>query len=221
MHYYVNQHIEDHTNIAIISHGMIRTSLPKGKIYLPEVFNAVSLGTGNDGTPGYPLSQIYLEAKEIKRLMKLLIKATHHSSNYYLFSSGLQIDYSRKNKEFDKLEDIRINNASGTYKSINKDQQHQQLFSIVPDTYTVSFLSLIKKKSFGFINIEPKNKRGEVIAHIEESIIDINPQQKGIQEAKTWISIIEYAQSFKADNEQLPHIPYQYEEQDLRLQAIN
>lgn len=221
MHYYVNQHVKDHTNIAIISHGMIRSTIPKGKIYLPEVFNAVSLGTGNDGIPGYPLSQIYLEAKEIKRLMQLLIKASHHSSNYYLFSSGLQIDYSRKNKNFNRIEDIRIKNASGSYKSISKSHKNQELFSIVADAYTISFLSLIKKKSFGFINIEPKNIHGEVIAHIEESIIDINPQQEGIQEAKTWVSIIEYAQSFKADNEQLPHIPYQYEEQDLRLQAIN
>lgn len=222
MHYYSNKYADEYCNIAIIGHGMLRASLPKGNVYLPEVFNVASLGSGKDNIPGYPMARIYLTAREIERLMGLLIKASHQSVNYYMFSSGLQVDYSRKGKDYDKIERIRIQNSEGLFETVDPSRSNKQLYSVVADAYMISFLAKIKKMTFGLINIEAKDKDGNTFENLDRAIIDFDPNIAGVQEGKIWISLIEYASSFKDEAENLiPEIPYEYEEQALRLQAIN
>ncbi|MFQ7453973.1 MAG: hypothetical protein ACLRNQ_24215 [Flavonifractor plautii] len=45
---------------------MIRGSFPAGEITTSDAFNVSSLGSGADGTPGYPLISVWITGKELR-----------------------------------------------------------------------------------------------------------------------------------------------------------
>ena len=51
--------------VAVTPSGVIRATLPKGDITVADAFEAMSLGIGADGVPGYPLVSFYLTGKEL------------------------------------------------------------------------------------------------------------------------------------------------------------
>jgi len=221
INFYVNKHIDGHNDIALIGHGMIRAPLEAGLVHLPEVFNVASLGSGDDQIPGYPLARAYLSAKEIKRLMQLLIKGSEKSTNLYMFSSGLKIDYLSNQGHYKQIKDLYIADADGVYQKIDCSSKNKALYSIVADAYMLNFLGKIKKMSYGLINISPKDAEGNVIKNMEETIIDVEPLQEGIQEGKVWLALIDYAQSFEKGDKDLPLMPYLYKENKLRIAPIH
>ncbi len=217
INFYVNKHIQEHNDIALIGHGMIRAPLHKGIIYLPEAFNVASLGRGKDAIPGYPLARAHLTAKELKRLMGLLIKASEKSTNLHMFASGLKIKYITRDNDYQKIEDLYIADADGKYHLIDCSKKNETLYSIVADAYMLSFLGKIKKMSYGLVNISPKDKKGNIITDMQETIIDFNLKKASIQEGKVWLSLIEYAQSFPVGANGLPVISDQYKEAEMRI----
>ena len=50
-------------DFAVVAAGVIRGSFPAGEITYSDVFNVSSLGSGADGTPGYPLISVWLTGK--------------------------------------------------------------------------------------------------------------------------------------------------------------
>lgn len=220
INYNVNQAIPEHNDISVIGHGMIRAPLDSGVIYLPEIFKIASLGLGQDNIPGYPLARVSLTAKEIKRLMDLLIKHSEKSTNYFMFTSGLKIDYVCKNGSYKKIKAIKIANKDGCYHTVDCSRKNDSLYSVVADYYMIGFLKKIKKMSMGLINIVPKDNNGEPFDNIKDAIVDFNTQTPGVQEGKAWLSIIEYAKSFETEKT-LPVIPQNYNTAELRINAVN
>ena len=50
---------------------MIRGSFAAGEITVSDAFNVSSLGSGADGSPGYPLVSAYLTGKELKDVFEV------------------------------------------------------------------------------------------------------------------------------------------------------
>src|SRR5699024_305813 len=51
---------------AFVNSGVIRSSFSQGDITVSDAFNVSSIGSGADGSPGYPLIDAWLTGKELK-----------------------------------------------------------------------------------------------------------------------------------------------------------
>ena len=51
-------------DFAVVASGVIRGSFAAGEITTSDAFNVSSLGSGADGTPGYPLISVWITGKE-------------------------------------------------------------------------------------------------------------------------------------------------------------
>ena len=64
----------------------------------------------------------------------------------------------------------------------------------------LEFIGYIKKKSFGLINVIPKDASGEKVTDMKSSVIDMDEKMPGIQEGKEWLAIVEYLMQMKDMN---------------------
>lgn len=53
-------------DFAVVASGVVRASLAEGPITVSDAFRVSSLGSGGDGTPGYPLISVYITGRELK-----------------------------------------------------------------------------------------------------------------------------------------------------------
>ena len=69
-------------------------------------------------------------------------------------------------------------------------------------------LGLVKKKTFGLIKVEPKDKDGNIVTEMDDFVMDFNASQAGLQEGKEWLALVKYLQQFSPSEEGgLPVIP--------------
>jgi 5'-nucleotidase len=75
----------------------------------------------------------------------------------------------------------------------------------------LEFVGIIKKMSFGLINVVPKDASGNPVTDMKKSIIDMNVTTPGVQEGKEWLALIEYLGSMKdTDGSGIPDIDKKY-----------
>ena len=72
IHSYVNNHVRTGTDISMVAVGVIRSRIVPGYQSAPDIFRIMSMGTGNDAVPGYPLSKVYLSVSELKNVLEIL-----------------------------------------------------------------------------------------------------------------------------------------------------
>jgi hypothetical protein len=77
----------------------------------------------------------------------------------------------------------------------------------------LEFISIIKKKSFGLINVVPKDVKGQKVTDMTTAVIDMDEKLPGIQEGKEWLALIEYLGQMKdVNNNGIPDIEKRYSE---------
>jgi hypothetical protein len=64
----------------------------------------------------------------------------------------------------------------------------------------LEFIGIIKKMSFGLINVVPKDKNGNKIKDMKTLVIDMDESHEGIQEGKEWLALVEFLGSMKDTN---------------------
>ena len=64
----------------------------------------------------------------------------------------------------------------------------------------LEFIGIIKKMSFGLINVVPKDAAGRKIKDLKNMVIDIDEKKDGVQEGKEWLALIEFLNSMKDTN---------------------
>ncbi len=203
--YYVDKHSEK-VDLAIVASGTIREEILPGKITAPDIFRISPLGSGKDDVPGYALSKIYINAKEVKKLMEVIIMAQHPGDDSYINFSGMTIDADKDKMMLHKVQKVWFN---GKELDVSKDRK--KLYSIAASSYLLQFIGRIKKISHGLIKIVPKDKNGNPVTDMSNQVIDFDSNKKGVQEGKTWIALIEYIESFKDTNGNgLTEIPEKY-----------
>jgi hypothetical protein len=75
----------------------------------------------------------------------------------------------------------------------------------------LEFIGIIKKKSFGLINVVPKNGQGIKVTDMKTAIIDFDSKKDGTQEGKEWLAIIEYLKQMKDINRNgIPDVDKKY-----------
>lgn len=184
-------------DVAVAPSGVIRGSFDKGSITAADAFNALSLGTGKDGTAGYPLVSVYLTGKELKLAAEIDISVSELMQPARLYMSGLKYTYNPHRLILNRAYDIRLVTAGGSEEELENDR----LYRVVADLYSAQMLGTVNSLSYGLLSVVPKDKNGNEITDYEAHIIC----NKDGSELKEWYALASYIDSFE-DN----RIPERY-----------
>jgi 5'-nucleotidase len=211
--YYVNLHNTKGTDISMVAAGMIFDKIIPGILAAPDIFRVMPLGSGNDSIPGYALSRLYVTGRELKSILEILQIAAKSKPEDYCYYSGLRVEYDPEKGFLKKIKKIEIVHSEGAKINVEFSKKNKTLYSITADSYMLEFIGIIKKMSFGLINVVPKDETGNKVKDMKRAVIDINENIDGIQEGKEWLALIGYLSSMKDTNGNgIPDIDKKYAE---------
>jgi 5'-nucleotidase / UDP-sugar diphosphatase len=202
-------------DVAIISNGVIRDNLLKGKtnsIQACDLFRALPLGIGLDGSLGYPLISMYITPLELKKGFEVLTSIyPAKGADYFLQIAGAKFTYNPKRIMFDRVTDIWTGDEENGYKRLDFSKSNNTLIRVTADIYNSTFLKVIGGYTYNILEIIPKDKNGIPLETLSAAVIDGDKTLEGIQELKEWNAPFEYLQSL-ADpaGGGIPKIPERY-----------
>jgi 5'-nucleotidase / UDP-sugar diphosphatase len=200
IHYYVNNKAGKGTDVSIIAAGMLFDKILPGVQTAPDIFRITPLGSGNDNIPGYPLARLYVTGKELKSIMEILQVAYKSSPDNYCYYSGIRVEYNPDKRLLKKIKKIDIIHADGSMTNVDFERGNTTLYSITANSYMLEFIGIIKKMSFGLINVVPKDFEGNKIKSMDSAVIDMDEAKEGVQEGKEWLALISFFSSMKDVN---------------------
>ncbi len=195
--------------------GVIRASFAKGDITVSNAFDVSSIGSGADGTPGYPLIDVWLTGREIKNLMEVDPSVGPIFPAAQLYSSGVRYDFNMRRMIFNRMTNPALVNQDGSQSVLEDDK----LYRVVSNLYSSQMLGLVTEKSFGILKLTPKDAQGNPITNYEEHILYLPDGG----ELKEWYAMADYLQSFPRENG-VPQMPERYSGPDgrkLRVESIS
>lgn len=202
-------------DVAIISNGVIRDDLLKGKtnsIQACDLFRALPLGIGLDGSLGYPLISMYMTPLELKKGFEVLTSIQPAKGpDYFLQIAGAKFTYNPRRIMFDRVTDIWTGDEENGYKKLDFSRSNKTLIRVTADIYNSTFLKVIGGYTYNILEIIPKDKNGTPLETLSSAVIDGDKTREGIQELKEWKAPFQYLQSFKeTGNDGIPEIPARY-----------
>jgi 5'-nucleotidase len=211
IHHYVNRHRKEGTDISMVAVGVIRDKIVPGLQTAPDIFKIMSMGSGNDDTPGYPLATLYVTGRELKHILEILQIAYKSTPGNYCYYSGVKVGYDPDKMIFKKIKKIEVIHPNGTTSFVDFSKRNKTLYSITANSYMLEFIGIIKKMSFGLINVTPKDSDGNRVREMRNAIIDTDINRQGVQEGKEWLALLELLASMKDNNGNgIPEIDRKY-----------
>jgi len=211
IHFYVNSNSSNHTDVSMVAAGVIRDKIVPGIQSTPDIFRVMSLGSGKDNVPGYPLSILYVTGKELKSILEILQVAYKSSLDNYCYYSGIRVEYNPEKGLLRKIKKIDVVQSDGTLVNIDFSRKNKSLYSVTANSYMLDFFGIIKKMSFGLINVVPKDITGDKVIDMKTAVIDFDENRKGVQEGKEWLALMEFLSSMKDTNGNgIPNIDKKY-----------
>jgi len=209
--YYVNKHNAQGTDLSMVAVGMIFEKILPGLICAPDIFRVMPLGSGSDDVPGYALSRLYVRGRELKNILEILQVAYKSAPENYIYYSGIRVEYNPDKGILRKIKKVEIVKKDGTKVNVDFSRKNKTLYSITADSYMLEFIGIIKKKSFGLINVVPKDVEGKKVTDMKTAVIDMDSKKSGVQEGKEWLALIEFLMQMKDINgDGIPDIDNKY-----------
>ncbi len=225
-------------DFAIHANGIIRgdihpSTIPgrAGQISTFDLITSCSLGSSQDGTPGYSIVSFYLTGSEILRMLEVAtLLPLLWNDIYFLQVSGLRYHYDPARAIWLWLP--IVNKPVPAYRSVilaerftgegrQNDQDfseitggEQRLYHVATTHYMASYLPIVGKK-LPRLNLVLKNRDGQPTA-LDDLIVCENTR-----ELKLWEVAFRYARSFATNQEGLSVIPDQYQKTGGRIIAVN
>jgi 5'-nucleotidase len=207
---YVNKHNTKGTDISMVAAGVLRDKILPGKLTAPDIFRVMSLGSGKDNVPGYALSRMYITGKELKSVLEILQIAYKSSPDNYCYYSGFSVQYNPDKGLFKKIKKIDIIHKDGSVTNVDFSKKNKKLYSVTANSYMLEFMGIIKKMSFGLVNVVPKDESGNKV-DVRNIAIDMDENSPGLQEGKEWLALMEFLGSMKDSNgDGVPDIDQKY-----------
>jgi 5'-nucleotidase len=208
---YVNYHSDEGTDVSMVAVGVIRDRIVPGKQTAADIFRIMSMGSGNDLVPGYPLSRLYVTGKELKSILEILQVAYKSTPANFCYYSGIKVEFNPEKGMLKKIKKIEILNPDGKNMVVDFSKKNKTLYSITANSYMLEFIGIIKKMSFGLINVVPKDKMGNKVADMTNAVIDMDSKREGLQEGKEWLALMEFFSKMKDLNGNgIPEIDKKY-----------
>jgi 5'-nucleotidase / UDP-sugar diphosphatase len=224
IHEYLNKRLPTPVDISFIATGVIRHNIENGHTGIQninDVFNVVPLGEGYNNIPGTPLGKAYITGNEVKKLMELILAIYPMKPEYFLYYSGMEIDYNPKKRIFKKISAIRLGTETDGFRPISTHKRDTTLYCLASNKYMLGFIGNLKTMSKGIVKITPRHQNGSPITD-GQFTIDLNSETEGISEAKEWVALLKYFSKFEDTNgDGIPDLPAHYENERIRLNATN
>lgn len=173
--------------VGIAPAGTLRFDLNSGLVRNEDVFRVLSLGEGDDYSPGHPLLVAYLYGRELKDLCELNASVASSMPDARLWFSGMKYTYSNYRLPFTRVLKVEIADASGIYQPLDPDR----LYPVVAGMYSVKMLGLLKRSSFGLLSATPKDANGAPISNFKSMVLK---DQNG-RDVKEWIALASFLKS--------------------------
>ncbi len=200
IHYFLNCHGLGGDDVSMVSAGVIRDRMMPGFQSAADIFRIVPLGSGSDGIPGYALSRLYVTGRELKNILEVLLVAQRSNPDYHCYFSGVKAEYNPDRRLLKKISKIDIEKPGGKLVNVDLSKRNKKLYSIAANSYMLQFVSIIKKKTHGIVNVVPKDKNGVKVTDMSLGTVDIDANRDGVQEGKEWLAVIDYLKQMKDTN---------------------
>lgn len=174
-------------DFAVVASGVIRGSFAAGEITTSDAFNVSSLGSGADGTPGYPLISVWITGRELKDAFEVDASVTALMPEAQIYGAGMTWEWNPHRMMFNKVTDCAQVLPDSSTVPIEDDR----LYRVVTGLYTGQMLGTVNDKSFGILAITPKDAQGNEITDYEAQII----YNRNGSEVKEWYALASYLQS--------------------------
>ncbi len=197
---YINNHTKSGLDVSMVAVGVIRDNIVPGFQCAPDIFKIMSMGSGNDNVPGYPLSRIYITGHELKNVLEVLEIAAKSDPENYCFYSGIRVQYDPDGGFLKKIRKIEITDRKGNTKEVDLSRKNKTLYSIAANSYMLRYVGIIKKETHGLVNVVPKDAAGKPVKDMNTAVIDIDESKPGLQEGKEWLALMEFLSSMKDVN---------------------
>ena len=210
IYYYVNSEGPG-TDIAMVAAGVIRDPILPGTQSVADLFRVMSLGSGEDRVPGYPLSKLWVTGRELKNIAEILLMSSASTPGHFCYYSHLNMEYDPDGGLLNKIRKLEFTDNTGNVTEVSTSKDATRLYSIVANSYMLDFVGIIKKLSFGLINVVAKDGEGVPLVDMDQAVLDMKPADEGMQEGKEWLALVRYLQQFPPEEEGgLPVIPEKY-----------
>lgn len=171
-------------DFALTANGVIRESLPIGEVTVSNVFNISSLGIGADQIPGYPLVSVWITGKDLKNAFEVDASVTPLMHAAQLYFSGMTFTFNPHRMIFNRVTDCAQVLEDGTTLPI----EDEKLYRVVTGLYCGQMLGTVNDKSFGILNITPRDAQGNEVTNLEDFIL----HDKNGNELKEWYALASY-----------------------------
>lgn len=175
----------DPISFAVAPDGVIRGVVAKGEVTTSQAFDILSLGSGADGSPGYPLVSVYLTGKDMKNVFEVDASISALMPAATLYGAGSWWHYNPNRMFLDKVTECQAFDGYGAEAGPFADNK---LYRVVADLYSGQMLAAVKEKSFGLLSITPRDKDGNPVTDFEDHII----YDKEGRELKAWQAFATY-----------------------------
>lgn len=174
-------------DFAVVAAGVIRESFSAGEITTSDVFNVSSLGSGADGSPGYPLISVWITGRELKDAFEVDASVTSLMPAAQIYGAGMSWTWNPHRILLNRVNDCAQVLPDGTTVPLEDDK----LYRVVTGLYTGQMLGTVNDQSFGILTITPKDAQGNEVTNFEDQII-YTPNGS---ELKEWYALATYLQS--------------------------
>ncbi|MCL6270327.1 5'-nucleotidase C-terminal domain-containing protein [Sansalvadorimonas sp. 2012CJ34-2] len=184
------------SDIALTTNGVIRGDILKGETGIQtvsDIFRLEPLGVGKlDDEPGYPLVKVWMNAKELRNMMEILVLAYQvYGKSYFPRVSGLRVTYNEYRPPLDRVASIELGDPINGFTSLNLNDT-DKLYSFAASSYIGSYAWIVGDISHGLLEVNPKDANGNILDDLDKAIIDRDLQLPGIQEYKMWQVQLDY-----------------------------
>lgn len=174
-------------DFAVVASGVIRASFAKGDITVSDAFNVSSLGSGGDGSPGYPLISVWVTGRELRDAFEIDASVTPIMPAAQLYGAGMTWSFNPHRILFNRVTEGAQVLENGTAVPLD----NEKLYRVVTGLYSGQMLGAVNGKSFGILTITPKDANGNPVEDYERQIIH---NQNG-SEVKEWYALASYLRS--------------------------
>ena len=178
----------ERVDVALTAAGVIRETLPVGKITTSDIFNAASLGVGTEGE----LIKVYITGKELKAALEVDASVQPIMKAAQLFFSGVEYSFNTNRMIFNKIDKAYLVRNDGTKEEITDDK----MYSVVTGMYAGQMLGSVKEKSFGLLSITPKDENGNPLEADELKNYVVYENSAPLKE---WYAITAYLKAMNGD----------------------
>ena len=169
---------------AVAPDGVIRDVLREGPVTTAQAFDILSLGSGADGTPAYPLVSVYLTGADLRNACEVDASVSALMPAAKIYGDGVCWTWNPRRMFLDRVVDCGLMGPDGETLPIEEDR----LYRVVADLYTGQMLGAVADKSLNLLSVTPRDADGNPVVNLEDYIL----HNADGSELKAWYALAAY-----------------------------